>query len=129
MRRIALTLMLVLLVGCTQWLEDDRLQRLTRKQINKAHTIKAYMIRDDSHPPVEQELGVIEGLSCQMTPQEREASAEEAIEKLCLKSMDLGGNGVIGIHHIKQPDGEGIGNCRNLFMFRGMAVKFSPDVK
>ena len=127
MRRIAL--MLMLLVGCTQWLEDDRLQRLTRKQINKAHTIKAYMIRDDSHPPVEQELGVIEGISCQITVNEREASTEEAIEKLCLKSMELGGNGVIGIHHIKQPDGETIGNCRSIAMLRGIAVKFSPDVK
>ncbi|GEM_PF-6040033 len=125
MRR--LLVLSLLLTGCAQWLPEDQLHRLTRKEQAKAHQIKAYMIRDDSHPPVEREFGVIEGISCQLTPGEREATTEEAIEKLCLKSMALGGDGVIGIHHIKQPEGESVGNCRSISMLRGIAVKFRQE--
>lgn len=122
MRR--LLVLLLLLAGCAQLLPEDQLHRLTRKERAKAQKIKAYMIKDDSHPPVEKELGVIEGISCQILPGEREATPEEAIEKLCLKSIALGGDGVIGIHHIKQPEGESVGNCRSIAMLRGIAVKF-----
>ena len=72
--------LLLLLAGCAQLLPEDQLHRLTRKERARAHKIKVYMIKDDSCPPIEQELGVIEGISCQILPGEPEASPEEAIE-------------------------------------------------
>ena len=81
--------LLLLLAGCVQWLPEDQLHRLTRSERAKAHKVKAYMVKDSSHPAVEEEFGVIEGISCQLLPGEREASTEEAIEKLCLKSLAL----------------------------------------
>jgi len=115
----------LLLAGCAQWLPEDQLHRLSKKERAAAHKIKAYMVKDNSHPPVEKEIGVIEGISCQLLSGEHEATPEEAIEKLCLKAIALGGDGVIGIHRIEQPAGESIGNCRSIAMRRGIAVKFS----
>lgn len=117
-------LMMLLLAGCAQILPEDQFRRLTREESMRSQLINAYNIEDDSHPKVVTTLGIVDGYSCKLLRGEPPASYEEATGKLRLKALELGANGVVGVHKIAQPLGESLGNCKELVILRGEAVRF-----